>query len=59
MILAEAGKERLDGLAGALPVLASLARRSRIGPIIRQGPHQGAQKSTTTGALWDCWMTFC
>src|SRR3954454_5991528 len=36
-----------------LPLSEPAARSSSAGPIIRQGPHHSAQKSTTTG-LVDC-----
>src|ERR1700730_3835828 len=34
----------------SLPAM-SVARSSRKGPIVRQGPHHSAQKSTSTGSL--------
>src|SRR5690349_840076 len=35
-----------------------LATRSMVGPSMRHGPHQAAQKSTTTGTS-DCSTSFC
>src|SRR6185436_4340083 len=37
----------------------SVASFSRIGPSARHGPHQGAQKSTTTGTALEASRTSC
>jgi hypothetical protein len=44
----------LDELHRALLVLDD---RSRIGPSVRHGPHQGAQKSTMTGWVMEASTT--
>jgi hypothetical protein len=51
------GDASTSTLASTKPPVCSSASRSRIGPRVRQGPHQGAQKSTTTGMVAERTMT--
>jgi hypothetical protein len=54
---ARRGSSSTFTLASTKAPECSAASRSRSGPRLRQGPHQGAQKSTTTGRSAERWST--